>query len=198
MTDWWNENLDKPGYMDMYLSWLEDKKSVSRQFFVKWLKEKKIESIVDMGCGPCVDYFTLKEDNYDIDYLGVDSCTHLKGFNEDRGVRFLNAPIENTELPDNEFELAYSRHIWEHLPKFSVVLGEMIRISNSYVVHIFFYKPTEEKVVSYSESENLYHNHHSKPEIEDYLDNHLKVAFYGWTDIDDREQALIITLKEQP
>jgi hypothetical protein len=90
--------------------------------------------------------------------------------------------------------LSYSRHLFEHLPSYKDALKEMIRISSKYVVHIFFIKPSEEENINYWEEENLYHNQYSKNDIEKYLARNKKVKSFEWMDINDKENALVITL----
>lgn len=191
---WWNNNLNINRKFEEYLGWLGPKESDSRIFIKENIKDLEIKSIADFGCGPCVDYFSLKEDNYEFKYLGIDSCFHLKEYNESRGVNFLQAPVEKTGLGDNSYELSYSRHVLEHLPSFKDCLSEMIRVAEKYVAHIFFIKPSEEEKISYWEEENLYHNQYSKSDIETFLNENEKVSSFEWLDINKSEIALVITL----
>lgn len=192
---WWNNNLNIPQKFDEYLGWLGNKNSDSRVFIKDNIKDLNIKSMVDFGCGPCVDYLSLTEDGYDISYLGIDSCVHLKEYNESRNIPFLNSPVENTELGDNSYELSYSRHVFEHLPTYENVLTEMIRVASKYVVHIFFIKPGEEQKIDYWTEENLYHNRYKKSNIESFLKKNKKVSSFEWLDINKSENAIVITLK---
>jgi ubiquinone/menaquinone biosynthesis C-methylase UbiE len=191
---WWDNNLQNEDRFNEYLGWLGDKESDSRVFILDNIKDLEIKSIVDFGCGPCVDYFSLKDEGYEFGYLGVDSCVHLKEYNESREIPFLNAPVEKTGLEDDSYELSYSRHLLEHLPTYKDVLKEMIRIASKYVVHIFFIKPSDEEDINYWEEENLYHNHYNKSDIEKYLKRNKKIKSFEWMDITDKENALVITL----
>jgi ubiquinone/menaquinone biosynthesis C-methylase UbiE len=191
---WWDDNLKKEYRFNEYLGWLGDSNVESRVFIRDNIKELGIKSIADFGCGPCVDYKSLKNDGYEFDYLGIDSCVHLKEVNESENIPFLKSPVEKTGLKDNTYELSYSRHLFEHLPSYKDALKEMIRISSKYVVHIFFIKPSEEENINYWEEENLYHNQYSKNDIEKYLTRNKKVKSFEWMDINDKENALVITL----
>jgi len=191
---WWNNNLKNPSKFNEYLGWLGTKESDSRVFINNNIKELEIKSIADFGCGPCVDYDALKDQGYEVDYLGIDSCVHLKEFNESRGIKFLNKAVEDTGLDNSSYELSYSRHVLEHLPTYKEALSEMIRVSNKYVVHIFFIKPNDEEKIDYWKEENLYHNHYKKSDIEAYLKENKKVKSFEWLDINDAENALVISL----
>ena len=70
----------------------------------------------------------------------------------------------------------------------------MIRVASKYVVHIFFIKPDETEKINYWEEENLYHNRYSKNDIENYLSKNSKVKSFEWLDINEAENALVISL----
>jgi hypothetical protein len=91
---WWDDNLKKEYRFNEYLGWLGDSNVESRVFIRDNIKELGIKSIADFGCGPCVDYKSLKNDGYEFDYLGIDSCVHLKEVNESENIPFLNSPVE--------------------------------------------------------------------------------------------------------
>jgi ubiquinone/menaquinone biosynthesis C-methylase UbiE len=189
---WWNNNLKNK--MGDYLGWLGDSTADSRIFIRDNIKELGIKSFADFGCGPCVEYTALKEEGYEFEYLGIDSCIHLKEINESKGINFINSPVEKTGLDDNSYELSYSRHVFEHLPTYEDILNEMIRVASKYVVHIFFIKPTEIEKINYWDEENLYHNSYSKNDIENYLSKNSKVKSFEWLDINKDENALVISL----
>lgn len=191
---WWDDNLANKQKFNEYLGWLGDRQADSRVFILDNIKELEIKSIADFGCGPCVDYFSLKEDGYEFDYLGIDSCIHLAEVNTSKDIPFLNSSVEKTSLADNSYELSYSRHLFEHLPSYKDVLKEMIRVSSKYVVHIFFIKPSEEEKINYWQEENLYHNQYDKIDIEKYLEQNEKVESFEWMDINDKENALVVSL----
>jgi ubiquinone/menaquinone biosynthesis C-methylase UbiE len=191
---WWDNNLNNSKKFGEYLGWLEDKDASSRVFIRENIKDLEIKSIADFGCGPCVDYIALNDEGYDFDYLGIDSCIHLKEFNESKEINFLNAPVEKTGLEENSYEMSYSRHLLEHLPTYKDALKEMIRVASKYVVHIFFIKPSEEEKINYWEDENLYHNQYCQTDIETYLKKNKKVTSFEWIDVNEKETALVINL----
>lgn len=191
---WWNNNLGNANRFNEYLGWLGDETSDSRVFIRDNIRDLEIKSIADFGCGPCVDYMALKEESYEFDYIGIDSCEHLKEYNTKREIPFLLAPVEKTGLKNNSYELAYSRHVFEHLPTYKEILTEMIRVASKYVVHIFFIKPGDSEEIKFWDEENLYHNQYSKKEIEQYIKRKSKVKNFNWLDINQNENALIIEL----
>lgn len=193
---WWDNNLDNSNMYNEYLVWIGDTNAQSRVVVREKIKNLNIKSIADFGCGPCIEYHALTSEGYDFKYLGIDSCTHLKEVNESKGISFLSAPVEKTGLKKNSYELSYSRHVLEHLPSFEDALNEMIRVASKYVVHIFFMKPGEEYVESYWENDNLFHNTYAVSDIENFLKGNDKVESYEWIDINEKENALFISLVE--
>ena len=194
---WWNNNLDKSNMFKEYLGWLEGPNAESRVFIRENIKDLEIKSIADFGCGPAVEYTALTEEGYEFEYLGIDSCEHLKEYNESRGIPFTIAPVEKTGLKKNSYELAYSRHVFEHLPTYEDILDEMIRVASKYVVHIFFIKPGD-KDNEHRELDvpnQLYHNRYVREEIEAYLKKHKGVESFEWVDINKKEIALSIEVK---
>jgi len=173
---WWENNLTNKNKFNEYLGWLGDENSESRIFIHDNIKEMEIKSIADFGCGPCVEYLSLKNDGYEFDYMGIDSCSYLKEHNESRNIPFINVPVEKTGLESNSYELSYSRHVLEHLPSFEDALTEMIRVAKKYVVHTFFLKPNEEEFEpNHWKEENLYHNTYNKNDIESFLKKNKKL-----------------------
>jgi len=193
---WWDNNLNNSNMYNEYLVWIGDTNAQSRVVIREKIKNLNIKSIADFGCGPCIEYHALTSEGYNFNYLGIDSCTHLKEVNESKGISFLNAAVEKTGLKKNSYELSYSRHVLEHLPSFEDALNEMIRVSSKYVVHIFFMKPGEEYVESYWENDNLFHNTYAVSDIENFLNGNDKVESYEWIDINEKENALFISLVE--
>tara|TARA_A100001035_G_scaffold85724_1_gene66507 strand:+ start:895 stop:1500 length:606 start_codon:yes stop_codon:yes gene_type:complete len=192
---WWDNNLNNSGKFSEYLGWLGNSDAESRNFIRENIKDLEIKSFADFGCGPCVEYTALTEDGYEFEYLGIDSCVHLKEYNESRDIPFINAPVEKTGLKKNSYEMAYSRHVFEHLPTYKDILTEMIRVADKYVVHIFFIKPTDEEKIIFDEPNNLYHNRYVKEEIESFINENKDVDSFEWIDINQQENALVITLK---
>lgn len=185
---WWDNNLKTR--FNEYLGWLGDSSADSRKFIKQYIKDLNIHSLVDFGCGPAIEYYNLKNDNYNITYLGVDSCLHIKELHEKNNVPFLYSNVEESGLNENMSELSYTRHVLEHLPTYSKLLDEMIRISSKYIVVIFFIKPSNEERINFNAVDNLYHNMYNKSDIEHFIDN--KISTYRWFDINDKEIALIM------
>ena len=106
---WWDNNL--PNRFNEFNSWIGDKNAQSKVFCRKIIKEKKYKTLVDLGCGTATEYLAYKEEYPELEYLGVDSCKTLHDANVKLGVPMLLSDIMNTNLGENSFEVAFSRHV---------------------------------------------------------------------------------------
>src|SRR5690242_13941185 len=102
MTNWWNKNVEIR--MDDFKSWIGDFNYPSKIYCRNYVIGKKYKSIIDCGCGLATDYFGFKNDNYEIDYTGLDSCKYLVDLNKNYGIKMIEAELEKElALPDNSY-----------------------------------------------------------------------------------------------
>jgi ubiquinone/menaquinone biosynthesis C-methylase UbiE len=191
---WWDDNLTDR--YDEFASWVGDSNSRSKVFFRNYIKEKKYTSLVDIGCGNATEFFAYQKEYPELKYTGVDSSIILNERNSKLGVPMVLASAENTRLASDFAEVAFSRHVLEHQPKFQPVLTEIIRIASNIAIHIFFIPPSDNSEhIGYDSSQNLYHNRYSKKDIEEYVTSNPKVKSYEWINIENIESALIVHIK---
>lgn len=192
---WWDtEILNR---YDDFCSWVGDETKYSKVYTRKYVISKGYKSLVDLGCGNASEYFGYKKDYPELKYLGVDSSNFLNEKNIQKGVPMLKSPIERVDLPDNSYEVAFSRHVLEHQPEFKSGLSELIRIASKEAINIFFIPPTHSvEHISFSYHDNLYHNRYNINEIENFLKSNPKVKSFEWHDChggnEPAEKALMI------
>lgn len=127
--------------------------------------------------------------------MGVDSSWVLYSHTSAQGVPVLHAPVEEVPLPDSSIEVAFSRHVLEHLPTFREALGEMIRVGNKEVINIFFIEPTDEpEKIDFYEPDQLFHNRYNKKDVEDFCRANPKVKDLRWERVNDKEVVLFLDL----
>jgi ubiquinone/menaquinone biosynthesis C-methylase UbiE len=191
---WWDDNLTDR--YDEFASWVGDSNSRSKVFFRNYIKEKKYTSLVDIGCGNATEFFAYQKEYPELKYTGVDSSIILNERNSKLGVPMVLASAENIRLASDFAEVAFSRHVLEHQPKFQPVLTEIIRIASNIAIHIFFIPPSDNSEhIGYDSSQNLYHNRYNKKDIEEYVTSNPKVKSYEWINIENIESALIVHIK---
>jgi len=190
---WWDKEI-KEQFND-FKSWVGPTNSYSKSWARDYIIRKGFTSIVDFGCGICDDYFEYKQIE-DIEWLGIEGSGFLYEHSQEKEIPVKHKNADDTKLPNNYTEVAYSRHVLEHQPVFVDVLEEMIRVASKMVMHIFFIKPQEKTIINYNKKTNLYHNTYNRNKIEEYLEQHNKVKDFEWVTLSKHEEALIINLKD--
>lgn len=190
---WWDTNLSKK--FEEFKTWIGDFNVHSKVFVRNYVKGKGFKSIVDFGCGPATEFFGYKNDNYPITYIGVDSSEVLNRFITSQGVTALLAEVEEVPLPDSCTDVAFSRHVLEHLPTFKLALGEMIRVADKEVINVFFIPPTDEpEKIDFYAPDQLYHNRYNRKDIENFCNSNPKVKSLRWEKINEKEEVLFLEM----
>ena len=189
---WWDKEIKSQ--FNEFQSWVGSSQADSKKIMRKFIAEQGFKSVVDIGCGICDDYFVYKNEYPDILWIGVEPSKFLHNLAIEKDIPVKNEEGHYTSLSYSGVNVAYSRHVLEHQEDFKPILNEMIRIAEHMVIHTFFIKPRNEKIINYNEKNNLYHNTYSKPEIEEFLKEHNKVKDFTWKPLTGPEEALIIKL----
>lgn len=195
MTSWWNKNVEKR--MEDFKSWIEDHNEPSKKYCRKYVADKNYRQIIDCGSGLASEYFGYINDNYSINYTGLDSCKYLIELNANKGINMIEAELNN-ELPleDGSYECVYCREVIEHLPYYETAINNMIRIGNKEVIICWFIKPAEvPDDINYWKEEDLYHNKYNLEKLEKFILSNPKVSSISWKDISDKKNVLHIYLK---
>lgn len=188
---WWDKNLQTK--LEEFKGWVGDHTEEAKVYVRKHVEANNYKSIVDCGCGPATEFFGYKEDEYNIEYLGVDSSNFLIEHNSSRGVPMTYSSIEDIQLPDSSYEVAFSRAVCEHLPTYKNAISELIRVASKEAINVWFIKPdTEEEKIVYDKENNLYHNKYNKNEVEELLKSNTKVKSWRWEEINNKESVLFI------
>jgi len=180
-----NENT-----LQTFTGWVGDFNSESKKKVREYVISKDYKSIIDIGCGLCDTYYGYKEDNYDINYTGLDSCKYFIDNANKNGINIIESDMNKINLLDSSYDVVYGRHILEHLPTFKDALSEFIRISKYEIIIIFFIKPLDKEEIRYDNSADLYHNIYSKKDIEKYISDYK----FEWIDVNDNE--IILNIKK--
>ena len=190
---WWNDNINNK--LNTFKNWVGDENASTKIYGRKHIYNKNYKSILDIGCAHATMYHGFKNDSYDIDYTGVDSCLFFVNDNNKNGIKTLESDVQNIPVGDSSFDVVFSRHIIEHQSSLEPLLLETIRIAKYEAMHIFFIKPIEgdNHIINHDPVLNLYHNSYSRSVIENILNNS-KVSKYYWV-LFDNEEVLHIELK---
>ena len=179
---WWQKNLENSTQYETFDSWLGDADSPQRKALREHAIARSYSSILDAACGLCIEYDGLKKDGIDIEYQGLDITPKLVERANSRGIPVVLGSIENIPFEDRTFDLAYGRHILEHLEYYELALAELIRVAKKEVFISFFIDPStaEEIKLTLCDGGVLYHNVYEKTKLERFILNHPKVRSIEW------------------
>jgi len=188
ISNWWNKNMNE-GMLNTFKGWVKDYNAESKKYVRDYIIKKGYKSIIDIGCGLCDTYYGYKNENYDIEYTGVDNCKYFISNAIKNKIKIINSDINDMSIIEsNSYDVVYGRHILEHMPTFEMVMNEMIRIARKEIIIIFFIKPSTKQEIIYDETLDLYHNIYSRKEIEDTI----KDFDFRWNDVNNDEIILFI------
>lgn len=100
-----------------------------------------------------------------------------------RGIPVVLGSIESIPFEGNSFDIAYARHVLEHLEYYEAGLTELIRVAKKEVFVNFFSIPdvSERTELMMCEGIPLYHNYYNKMKMEQFLLKNPKVKSFRWT-----------------
>lgn len=196
---WWEKNLKIDETFDTFAGWLGGIDAPSRNRALNHINDKGYQSILDVPCGLCVDYFIIKKMNFQITYTGLDITEELVTRSNLLGINSILGDIENIPFANNQFDVSYARHILEHLDNYEQAIIELVRVSKKEVLIVFFIKPTAEDddIINLAEDRNclLYHNCYSRSKLERFLSELYKINSIEWENVNENEEMLHIYLK---
>ena len=201
---WWNQNAELR--IDEFKNWVGDSSAPSKIYMAHYLKEREdvgglvpYRMLLDAGCGTATFYDTLRQLRVGTAYTGADTCNYFLKTGRERGISIIDADIRRIPVVDGAFDIAFSRHTFEHQPNVENIMNELIRVGRHEMCHIFFIKPLvgddKKEIMNWDSTTNLYHNTYTQKGIESALRAHSKVNTWKWVDINDQECALHVYLK---
>lgn len=134
-TTWWDDRLNDKKTFDFFVENLGGPDMPSRVAVRKWAHQHDVVTVLDAGCGPALDRW----EGTGVSWRGIDNSKLL--------VEHVGSPlvhhgsVEQLPFRNGDFEMVYSRHVWEHLPDFKTALKEACRVASHYVAVVFFIPP---------------------------------------------------------
>jgi ubiquinone/menaquinone biosynthesis C-methylase UbiE len=124
------------------------------------LKELGVPNMLEVGCGPGVDYLGAVKTNPDIRYTGVDLTKQMIEHCQQHypGGTFMQASIFQLPFANDSFELVYCKDVLNHLDDWKSGFAELLRVSGKYVLVNFFYG-LGSVTINLKKQENGYLNH---------------------------------------
>ncbi len=121
---------------------------ISQKHF-SFFYNKKIRNMLDVGCGNG-DFLNNFLKNKKIKKVGIETAQQTINFCKRRhkNINFKKAFCHNLPFPDNKFDLvsAWAVLSWIDRNNYLQSLGELIRVTNKYLIVIDFFPKIEHKV----------------------------------------------------
>lgn len=195
MTSWWQKNLQTR--MTDFSSWIGDFNKNDKIYCRKYVATQGYKSLIDCGCGLATEFFGYKNDNYDINYTGLDSCQFLIERNKEQNITMIEAELESPlSILDSSYECVYCREVLEHLSYYENAIKEFIRIGQKEIIISWFIKPdSKEDEINYWDIEDLFHNKYNIEKLEKFILDNPKVDSLFWKQVSEKENILHIKLK---
>lgn len=191
---WEYKTRDKKS-LDEFAGWWGNENAVSRILARLHLCQKDYKSVLDVGCGFCVDYEPLKKSCPHLDYQGLDiSSVFVKNAFE-RGIAAHLGRVQEIPFADSSFEVVYARHILEHLDSYQMAIKEMVRVAGKEVIIIFFSKPFDAAGDRLSFVDvggyTVYQNRYSKSKLELFLKTIEKIKSFSWQEVKNKDESIL-------
>lgn len=112
-----------------------------RQMYRALLSQLNAASMLEVGCGPGVDYVGAINTCPGISYTGVDMTQNMLDYCKSKYPKgkFVKGDIYRLPFADNQFELVYCKDVLNHLDDWYAGFSELYRVSSKYVLVNFFY-----------------------------------------------------------
>lgn len=112
-----------------------------RQMYRSLLAQLEINGMLEVGCGPGVDYVGAQTTRPGIAYTGVDMAQNMVEYCKAKYPqgRFIQGDIYRLPFTGGQFELVYCKDVLNHLDDWGAGMDELYRVSSKYVLVNFFY-----------------------------------------------------------
>ena len=134
---WWETTADPNGTFKV---WLTESDPWSRSEVVRIARDVGARSVLEAGPGLFVDYTTHWAFEREIAYEAVELTLKLAAAGRAMGAVVKDGSIVALPNPDNSVDMAYCRHVLEHLAPEEVgtALAELVRVAEKAAVVVFF------------------------------------------------------------
>jgi ubiquinone/menaquinone biosynthesis C-methylase UbiE len=167
IVTWWDKNISNPGN---YMRGHGDSVGVaSRDWVLTQIKDG--ESLLDVGCGPGVEYENLVRHNRDVIYRGVDFSQCFIDACHDMfpGGDFRFGDARKLEEADKSFDTVLLRHVLEHCPGYADPIAEACRVARKRVLIVMWRIPSVQPDRIQDLGDEGYCSDYNKSEFESYL-----------------------------
>jgi ubiquinone/menaquinone biosynthesis C-methylase UbiE len=117
----------------------------SRQYIRDWLRIHPGALLLDIPCGPGVEYEGFQREQVPVQYIGMDASDAMLTICRRKypDAEFRKGDICRIPLPDRSVDVVFCRHILEHLKDYRPAVREAVRVARDRVFFVLFRAPTQ-------------------------------------------------------
>lgn len=191
---WWDKNVDSR--MGEFKDWIGSQDFPSKVLSRKYVASQEYKSLLDCGCGLCSEYYGYENDGYRIQYIGLDFCAKLVKISTNKGIDVRLGSLEEIPMLDNSVEIAFARHVLEHMFGYEKALSEMIRVASKEALVVFFIPPVDmvpaaSDYLKFDADEEIWHNQYQKAVMEYFVLSNPKVDSISWEELPETKESIL-------
>lgn len=135
---WWEDHADTAG---MFRQWLDESDPWSRREVVQIVEGLKARSVLEVGPGLFHDWQTYWKAHPWLSYQAVELTPKLVAYGHGAGATVHRGSIVDLPLADGAVDVAYTRHVLEHLAPHEIdrAVAELTRVSRKAAVIVLFH-----------------------------------------------------------
>lgn len=157
------------------LTWWDENVVSGKQYTVEQFRrilsrnERKLykaNSMLDIGCGPGLEYEFQQENNSSLKYFGLDICRGFIKYNKLKHPKgnFMVGAGDNLPFREKSIGIVVIRHVLEHVKKPIKILQEAFRVSDNALITWFLAPGDKEKIIK---KDGFYKNTYLKDKIQE-------------------------------
>jgi len=138
---------------------------------IRRIIKKNKGSVLDVGCGPGIEFEGLKKDKIDVNYLGVDVSNKMVKIASELHPdgNFINARVEDLPFEDRKFTTTICNHLLEHVKNYQVAIRELLRVTNKTALLVFFINPDEKPTSRHIGYDNTIYTKYNRTELINFI-----------------------------
>jgi hypothetical protein len=135
---WWSHHIQARGITgSTFAGWLSQSDPHSRRAVFQQVETLGARSVLEFGPGTFLDYQTYWRAHPWIGYRAVELTPELVAYGQGLGAQVVQGSIASVDHY-GQADVAYCRHVLEHLPSYHSALGTLIDHARRAVVVVFF------------------------------------------------------------
>ena len=144
---WWDNRHRKMLAEDFLRDGVEGTGHPSRRYLRDWLSAHPGLTLLDVPCGPAVEYEGIRATGVPVTYIGMDASDKMLAIARGRfpEAEFRSGDVTSLPLADGSIDVVLCRHILEHLPDFRPAVSEAVRVARQRVFLVLFRVPSHEE-----------------------------------------------------